>query len=159
MKSDLGAAMKSSEYFRGMVAKDIPTCLEFNEAHGWDEKRFYRAIYDEDKSSDILEIEFGGSYCKVGFIIWRELAHKVEILNFCVRPEFRRHGYGRALIGRVLSKSSPEQTRLSFVADERSDELIKFLVACGFKGGAVEKNAYGRGVDGWTFFLKKPARK
>lgn len=158
MKSDLGAAMKSPEYFRGMVARDIPCCLEFNEAAGWDEKRFYRAIYDEDKNSDMLEIELGGSFCKVGFVVWRDLQHKVEILNFCIRPEFRGHGYGRSLMERVLNKSSPSQTRLSFVADERNDGLIKFLLSCGFKGGAVEKNAYGNGVDGWTFFLKKTAR-
>jgi ribosomal protein S18 acetylase RimI-like enzyme len=139
-----------------MVSRDIPACLEFNEALGWDEKRFYRAIYDEDKSSDMLEIDVAGSFVKIGFVIWRSLGHKVEILNFCVKPEFRGHGYGRLLIGRVLSKTNPEQKRVSFVADERNDQLIKFLVSCGFKGGCVIKSAYGKGLDGWTFFLKKP---
>lgn len=142
-----------------MVAKDIPPVLEFNEAAGWDEKRFYKSIYDDDKNSDILEIEFGGSFCRIGFVVWRSLEHKIELLNFCVRPEFRGHKYGTSLIDRVIYKSTPEQTRVSFVANERDDGVIRFLVKYGFKGGAVVKDAYGKGIDGWTMFYKKPARK
>lgn len=70
----------------------------------------------------------------VGFISGRRVAVEAEILNLAVKPEFRRHGHGRALINVVLECFEQDGVLQVFLEVRQSNHgAIAFYQRLGFR--------------------------
>ena len=87
----------------------------------------YRQIVNEELGLAVTVAEVGEEV--IGFLIYRSLgAGEVEILNLAVAAEHRRRGFGRDLVGQLLS-----QTRSVFLEVRASNAgAISFYRQLGF---------------------------
>lgn len=79
-----------------------------------------------------------------GFAVTRRMsASRVEVESVAVDPIQRRHGVGRALVGRVLDDARRDGRSLIVVSVRESDAgSLAFLRACGFEGLGVRLGHY-----------------
>lgn len=62
---------------------------------------------------------------------WGGSPSSVALPNLIVLPSYRGQGYGRAIVGKVLSTLSADRPVLRSALPERCTEAHKFLAACG----------------------------
>lgn len=79
-----------------------------------------------------------------GFAVTRRMpAGRVEVESMAVDPIQRRHGVGRALVGRVLDDALRDGRNLIVINVRESDSgSLAFLRACGFAGFGVRRGHY-----------------
>jgi len=70
----------------------------------------------------------------VGFISGRRMAVEGEILNLAVKPQFRRHGHGQALVNVILERFHQDAVLQVFLEVRQSNHnAIAFYLRLGFR--------------------------
>ena len=74
------------------------------QAAQWKEESYRQIVQGElGLAGDVAEV--GAKV--IGFLIYRSLgADEIEVLNLAVAPEHQRRGFGRALMGQLLSQTA-----------------------------------------------------
>jgi [ribosomal protein S18]-alanine N-acetyltransferase len=94
---------------RPAVLADLPRLVESQrlspEAAQWTEQD-YRQLLTGAGASQCLAAEFLGELA--GFVVFRQVAPEVEILNLAVSPAQRRKGVGTLLLDHVLALGASE---------------------------------------------------
>lgn len=79
----------------------------------------------------------------VGTFSFREVDGEVEVRQLLVLPRFQRHGYGRALLDKVLSLNAGKS--LWLVTHPRNQGALLLYIKNGFIIYAYKENYYGDG--------------
>ena len=78
-----------------------------------------------------------------GYIVARETAGELHINNVAVRDQYRRRGYGSALLGRVLDEARKRRATTAFLEVRCGNSAAQALYEkCGFKAIAKRSNYY-----------------
>lgn len=79
----------------------------------------------------------------VGFMVYEQVLSHLQVLNFTVHPEFRRHGVGRQMADKLASKLT-FQGRNKIVLEVRETNLAAqlFFKKMGFKATSVIRDFY-----------------
>ena len=78
-----------------------------------------------------------------GYIVARETAGELHINNVAVREQYRRHGYGALLLGRVLDEARKKHATAAFLEVRDGNSAAQALYRkCGFKPIAKRPNYY-----------------
>jgi [ribosomal protein S18]-alanine N-acetyltransferase len=100
-------------HIRWMIRRDMPEVLAIEHASfefPWGEEEFLRVLRQRNCIGMVAEL----GERVVGFMIYELHKAKLEILNFCVHPEYRRQGVGHQMIAKLVGKlSSHRRTRIS----------------------------------------------
>jgi [ribosomal protein S18]-alanine N-acetyltransferase len=100
------------------------------EAAGWPEKSLEEA-FQSQPGAILLARE---NERLVGFVVGRQAAEEVEILNLAVRPEARRRGVGKALVLALLRALGGEcQGKVFLEVRESNAAGIAFYRSLGFE--------------------------
>lgn len=79
----------------------------------------------------------------IGYIVARETAGELHINNVAVRDQYRRRGYGCALLGRVLDEARKKRATVAFLEVRSGNSAAQALYEkCGFKAIAKRQNYY-----------------
>lgn len=79
----------------------------------------------------------------VGYIVARQTAGELHINNVAVREQFRRHGYGSLLLGRVLAEARKKRGTTAFLEVRSGNTAAQALYEkCGFRAIATRPNYY-----------------
>ena len=79
----------------------------------------------------------------VGYIVARQTAGELHINNVAVRDQYRRHGYGSLLLGRVLAEARKKSGTTAFLEVRSGNTAAQALYQkCGFKAIATRPNYY-----------------
>ncbi|MDR0968597.1 MAG: ribosomal protein S18-alanine N-acetyltransferase [Holosporaceae bacterium] len=131
----------SSENIRIVSAKDSESLAEVHKKcfdDGWSAESFFNML-----SSDVF---FGFVYEKSsidGFIIGKIVCDEVEIITFCVIPQFRNQGIGGALIKRVHNyAASRSASKIFLEVAEDNAAARKLYENLGYKKIAERKEYY-----------------
>ena len=105
---------------RPLESRDIDSILAIQSAcpeiAQWKSADYDRVVHGEMSGwifETVAETPHVGNIA--GFLVARHVAHEIEILNFAIRPDARRHGSGAALLECALSWArtlSAEQANL-----------------------------------------------
>jgi len=142
-------AVADNLLIRWMIKDDVGACIDIDALSFddfWGEPEFLAHSRRKDGISAVAESD-GEIW---GYICYEFDADHFRIVRLAVHPDDRRKGYGRALIGRVVSKLSKRRPTLLACVDERNAGGIAFLSACGLLATGVVKRQFGDS-DGYLF--------
>ena len=78
-----------------------------------------------------------------GYIVARETAGELHINNVAVRPEYRRHGIGVAMLERVIQEARLRKANTAFLEVRSANHAARALYEkCGFRAIARRVNYY-----------------
>ena len=79
----------------------------------------------------------------VGFMIYELHKTKLQVLNFCVHPEYRRQGIGNQMVAKLVGKlSSHRRTRIVLSVRESALQAQLFYRVQGFRAVEVAREHY-----------------
>lgn len=83
-----------------------------------------------------------------GFLVSRQAADEMEILNLAVLPEFRRNGLGRQLVEDALLIARRRGAKSAHLEVRSSNRLaIAFYRVCGFRASGRRESYYRDPVE------------
>jgi ribosomal-protein-alanine N-acetyltransferase len=139
---------------RWAILRDIPAILRIDaERHGaaswtYDE---YLAI-TRKRNVIAMTAERGGQI--VGFMVYEFNRRSIELINFGVLPDARRHGVGRALVSKLIGKLTTARTAITLTVRETDDQAVYFFAAQGFRATGVIRGYFeDTGEDGYRMVL------
>ncbi len=141
------SSQSASVHIRWMIRRDMPAvlgienkCFEF----AWNEEDFIRCLRQRNCIGMVAEHDDE----VVGFMIYELHKNRLHILNFAVNPEFRRHGVGRAMIGKLVGKLSHERrNRIMLEVRETNLDAQLFFKMLGFRAISVLRDFYEDTVE------------
>jgi [ribosomal protein S18]-alanine N-acetyltransferase len=108
-------------HIRWMIRRDMPEVLAIENRSfefPWSEDDFIRCLRQRNCIGMVAEYDER----VVGFMIYELHKNRLHILNFAVRPEFRRQGIGRSMIRKLVGKLS-QQRRNRIMLEIRETNL------------------------------------
>ena len=129
-------------HIRWMIRRDMVEALAI-EAESfefpWSEEDFIRCLRQRNCIGMVAE-----QVDKVvGFMIYELHKSKLHILNFAVHPASRRHGIGKQMVAKLISKlSSHRRTRITLAVRETNLPAQLFFRAQGFRAMRVLRTYY-----------------
>jgi ribosomal protein S18 acetylase RimI-like enzyme len=81
-----------------------------------------------------------------GYVICQTVENEIEILDLFILPEYRRKGYGLALMNNLLH-TIPDIKKCFLEVDVENYPAITLYKRCGFKLKCHRKNYYRNGHD------------
>lgn len=115
-------------------------CFEFP----WHQEDFLMML---GRKRIIANVILDGNDKVVGYYLVKNRRDHVEILNFAIRKDKQRQGYGTLLM-EALMKKKP----LKLYVSEANLAAHLFLKSCGFKATMVERRYYKEeGLDAYLF--------
>ncbi len=126
--------MERKVVLRRATLKDIGALLDLQrqapEAAPWSEAD-YTGLFPTDGTLCFLAEAATGK--AVGFLLAREMAEEMEILNLAVAPGWRRQGIGRQLVGEAVTQGQAQGTRQWWLEVRASNHsALAFYTALGF---------------------------
>lgn len=105
----------------------------------WDEETFIRALRQRNCIGMVIEIDNRVA----GFMIYELYENRIHLVNFCVKPEFRRNGIGAEMMKKLVSKLS-EQRRNRIIIEVRETNIVaqQFFKSMGFRAISVLRDFY-----------------
>ncbi len=131
-----------SVHIRWMIRRDMPEVLDI-ETHSfefpWSEEDFIRCLRQRNCIGMVAEYDER----VVGFMIYELHKNRLHILNFAVRPEFRRRGVATAMVKKLIGKLS-QQRRNRILLEIRETNLGAqlFFRDSGFRAISVLRDFY-----------------
>lgn len=127
---------------RWMIRRDMPEVLNIEQGSfefPWSEEDFIRCLRQRNCIGMVAE----NANRVVGFMIYELNRNQLHILNFAVRPDFRRRGIGRQMGEKLIGKLS-QQRRNRIVLEVRETNLAAqvFFRRIGFKAMSVLRDFY-----------------
>ena len=105
-------------HIRWMIRRDMPEVLHTEQesfAFAWTEEDFLRCL--RQRNCIGMVAEHGEQV--VGFMIYELHKTKLHVQNFAVQPDWRHHGVGAQMAGKLVSKlSSHRRTRITLEVRE-----------------------------------------
>ena len=129
-------------HIRWMIRRDMPDVLAI-ESHSfefpWSDEDFIRCLRQRNCIGMVAEYDER----VVGFMIYELHKNRLHVLNFAVRPEFRRCGVGASMINKLVGKLS-EQRRNRILLEIRETNLAAqlFFQKAGFRAISVLREFY-----------------
>jgi len=129
-------------HIRWMIRRDMPEVLDIENRSfefAWTEEDFIRCLRQRNCIGMVAEHDER----VVGFMIYELHKNRLHILNFAVRPEFRRRGVARGMVRKLIGKLSP-QRRNRILLEIRETNLAAqlFFRAAGFRAISVLRDFY-----------------
>lgn len=129
-------------HIRWMIRRDMPEVLAI-ESHSfefpWSEEDFIRCLRQRNCIGMVAEFEEQ----VVGFMIYELNRNLLHVLNFAVRPDFRRRGVGSQMVDKLISKLSQQRrTRIALEVRETNLAAQLFFRRAGFKAVSVLRDYY-----------------
>lgn len=129
-------------HIRWMIRRDMPAVLAIEEQSfefAWTEDDFIRCLRQRNCIGMVAEQDEQ----VVGFMIYELHKNRLHVLNFAVAEEVRRHGVGRAMISKLLSKLSHERrNRIMLEVRETNLDAQLFFKQIGFRAVSVLRDFY-----------------
>ena len=137
-----GNATRTRVHIRWMIRRDMPEVLEIEERSfefPWTEEDFIRCLRQRNCIGMVAEHDEH----VVGFMIYELHKTRLHILNFAVNPAFRRRGVGEAMVGKLISKLSPQRrNHIRLEVRETNLPAQLFFKNSGFVATSVLKDFY-----------------
>lgn len=129
-------------HIRWMIRRDMPEVLAIENRSfefPWSDEDFIRCLRQRNCIGMVAEYDER----VVGFMIYELHKNRLHVLNFAVRPEFRRRGVGTAMLRKLTGKLS-EQRRNRILLEIRETNLDAqlFFRSCGFRAISVLREYY-----------------
>jgi len=129
-------------HIRWMIRRDMPEVLDIENRSfefPWSEEDFIRCLRQRNCIGMVAEYDER----VVGFMIYELHKNRLHILNFAVRPEFRRQGVGIAMVNKLIGKLS-HQRRNRILLEIRETNLGAqlFFRDCGFRAISLLRDFY-----------------
>ena len=108
-------------HIRWMIRRDMPEVLAIENRSfefPWSDEDFIRCLRQRNCIGMVAEYDER----VVGFMIYELHKNRLHVLNFAVRPEFRRRGVGTAMMRKLIGKLS-EQRRNRILLEIRETNL------------------------------------
>ena len=121
---------------------EIPSVLsieEHNSDYPWSQDQFTTSI--EDSNNLCYSLSFNGR--TIGYLIAMLAGDTADILNIGIDPDFKRQGYGTALLNHLI-----KELRKRYIVDiflevrAGNQSAIQFYKSQGFEEISVRKNYY-----------------
>ena len=131
-----------SVHIRWMIRRDMPEVLDIESRSfefPWSEEDFIRCLRQRNCIGMVAEYDER----VVGFMIYELHKNRLHILNFAVRPEFRRRGVATAMVKKLNGKLS-QQRRNRILLEIRETNLGAqlFFRDSGFRAISVLRDFY-----------------
>lgn len=127
---------------RWMIRRDTPEVMAIERAsfeHSWAEEDLIRCLRQRNCIGMVLEHDES----IVGFMIYELHKNTINVINFAVKPEFRRQGFGKMMIDKLISKlSAIRRTSIVFEVRDTLLDAQLFLRSCGFVATSVSRQHY-----------------
>ena len=129
-------------HIRWMIRRDMPEVLAIENRSfefPWSDEDFIRCLRQRNCIGMVAEYDER----VVGFMIYELHKNRLHVLNFAVRPEFRRRGVGTAMMRKLIGKLS-EQRRNRILLEIRETNLDAqlFFRDCDFRAISVLREFY-----------------
>ncbi len=129
-------------HIRWMIRRDMPEVLNIEQGSfefPWSEEDFIRCLRQRNCIGMVAEHDNR----IVGFMIYELHKNQLHILNFSVRPDYRRRGIGRQMAEKLIGKLS-QQRRSRIVLEVRETNLAAqvFFKNLGFRAMSVLRDYY-----------------
>jgi [ribosomal protein S18]-alanine N-acetyltransferase len=129
-------------HIRWMIRRDMPEVLAIENRSfefPWSEDDFIRCLRQRNCIGMVAEYDER----VVGFMIYELHKNRLHILNFAVRPEFRRQGIGRSMIRKLVGKLSQQRrNRIMLEIRETNLDAQLFFRHAGFRAISVLRDFY-----------------
>lgn len=99
----------------------------------WSEKEFISMLSDET---------FFGFKDDHGFILCRKIFETIDIVTFCVDPQYRSQGTGKKLLSELIKFSKCNGAEIFLEVAEKNFIAIKLYESFGFEKISERKNYY-----------------
>ena len=127
---------------RWLIRRDVSEILMAEAAckDPWSEEEILLQLRQRDRIGVVIE---SPDHEVVGYMVYRLCKERFELLRIAVRYPYRRQGYGRRLLGRLIEKLS-QQRRNRIICEVRDDNLTLqlFLQEMGFRCVRVVGDEY-----------------
>jgi ribosomal-protein-alanine N-acetyltransferase len=125
-----------------MIRRDMPEVLNIEQGSfefPWSEEDFIRCLRQRNCIGMVAEHENR----VVGFMIYELHKNQLHVLNFAVRPDYRRRCVGRRMGEKLIGKLS-QQRRCRIVLEVRETNLAAqiFFQRLGFRATCVLRDFY-----------------
>jgi ribosomal-protein-alanine N-acetyltransferase len=125
-----------------MIRRDMPEVLAIENRSfefPWSDEDFIRCLRQRNCIGMVAEYDER----VVGFMIYELHKNRLHVLNFAVRPEFRRRGVGTSMMRKLIGKLS-EQRRNRILLEIRETNLDAqlFFRDCDFRAISVLREFY-----------------
>lgn len=129
-------------HIRWMIRRDMPEVLNIEQGSfefPWSEEDFIRCLRQRNCIGMVAEHD----NMVVGFMIYELHKNQLHILNFAVRPDYRRRSVGRRMGDKLIGKLS-QQRRSRIVLEVRETNLAAqvFFRRLGFRATCVLRDFY-----------------
>ena len=129
-------------HIRWMIRRDMPEVLNIEKGSfefPWSEEDFIHCLRQRNCIGMVAEFENR----IVGFMIYELHKDQLHILNFAVRPDFRRRSIGKQMSDKLVGKLS-QQRRSRIVLEVRETNLAAqvFFKRVGFRAMSVLRDYY-----------------
>ena len=133
---------KVSVHIRWMIRRDMQEVLAIESGSfefPWSEEDFIRCLRQRNCIGMVAEFEER----VVGFMIYELHKNQLHILNFAVRPEFRRIGVGAQMVRKLIGKLSHQRrNRIMLEVRETNLSAQLFFRKSGFRAVSVLRDYY-----------------
>lgn len=129
-------------HIRWMIRRDMPEVLEIENSsfpQPWSEDDFIRCLRQRNCIGMVAEHKEK----VIGFMIYELHKDQLHILNFAVRPEFRRSGVGTQMINKLIGKLSIQRrNRIMLEVRETNFTSQVFFRDNGFRAVSILRDYY-----------------
>lgn len=133
-----------------MTEHDLLEVVEIEESSGlsrWGWAAYYAELQGGNRDfllvAKPIHVRGNEPHQIAGYIVARETAGELHINNVAVRDQYRRRGYGSALLGRVLGEARRKRATIAFLEVRSGNSAAQALYKkCGFKAIATRPNYY-----------------
>ena len=129
-------------HIRWMIRRDMPEVLAIENRSfefPWSDEDFIRCLRQRNCIGMVAEYDER----VVGFMIYELHKNRLHVLNFAVRPEFRRRGVGASMIRKLIGKLSDQRrNRILLEIRETNLDAQLFFRDCGFRAISVLRGFY-----------------
>ena len=133
---------RTSISFNRLTSIEIPSVLsieEQNSDYPWSQLQFTTSI--ENSNNLCYCLSFNGR--TIGYLISMLAVDTVDILNIGIDPDYKRQGYGTALLNHLIEELKKRNIREIFLEVRAANKsAIQFYKKQGFKEISVRKNYY-----------------
>ena len=129
-------------HIRWMIRRDMAEVLAVEAASfefPWLEEDFIRCLRQRNCIGMVAEHDDR----VVGFMIYELNKNRIQVLNFCTAPEFRRRGVGSQMVAKLVGKlSAQRRNRIALEVRETNLAAQLFFRECGFRAVSVLREFY-----------------
>lgn len=127
---------------RWLIRRDMPEVMAIEKAsygRPWTEDEFVHCLRQRNCIGMVLEHDDA----IIGFMVYELHKNNINVINLAVKPEFRRQGFGKMMIDKLIGKlSSVRRTSIVFVVRDTNLDAQLFLRSSGFIATSVFRQYY-----------------